>query len=86
MRESGFAPYEAIKAATRDAAASLGNLDEWGIIALGMRADLILADANPRDSAAIAAKRTGVMVQSRWLPESELIDKLEACVMKYEKK
>jgi hypothetical protein len=41
---------------------------------------------NPLDNVANAAKRTGVMVQGRWLPESELKDKLETLAKKYEKK
>ena len=44
--EIGFTPFEALQAATRNPAEFLrGN--EFGTVAVGKRADLILLEANP---------------------------------------
>ncbi len=43
----GLSPMEALQSATADAAAFLGMDDDVGTIAEGMRADLILVEANP---------------------------------------
>src|SRR6185503_8801146 len=44
---------------------------------IGLRADLILLEANPLQSVANLSKRAGVMVRGRWLPQSELSKMLE---------
>ena len=40
------------------------------------RADLILADANPLQALANLEKRSGVMINGRWLPQSEIDKRL----------
>lgn len=45
--EAGLSPYEALAAATSEAARFLDLEDEIGTIAVGARADLILLDGNP---------------------------------------
>ena len=57
---SGLSPFEALSAATRDAAALLHLDDEIGTIAAGRRADLVLLDANPLDD--IAAVHSPLLV------------------------
>jgi len=68
----GFTPYQAISAATKDAAEFLKSQDQWGTIAVGMRADLILTTANPLEDVRNVGQQAGVMVRGRWLPEEEL--------------
>lgn len=63
--EVGFTPYEAISAATRDAAEFLKSRNQWGAIAIGMRADLILITANPFEDVANVSRRAGVMVHGK---------------------
>lgn len=82
----GMTPYETIKAATRNAAEFLGALDEFGTVAVGRRADLILVKANPLNDVANITKRVGVMVRGRWLSESELQKKLDMFAEKAAKK
>lgn len=65
-------PYEAIKAGTTDAAKFLNQEKEFGTVAVGRRADLILLSANPLDDVANVAKRTGVMLRGEWLTEEKL--------------
>ena len=79
----GLTPYEAIKAGTRDAAEFLEALDSLGTIAPGKIADLILVDDNPFEDVANVARRAGVMLRGRWLPESELQAMLEELAASY---
>ena len=43
----------------------------------GKRADLILLNANPLENISNTERRAGVMVNGRWLPESEIQKRLE---------
>jgi len=70
--KAGLSPYEAIKAGTSDAARFLNQENEFGTVAVGRRADLILLSANPLDDVGNVTKRTGVMVRGRWLSEEKL--------------
>jgi len=76
--EAGLTPYEALRAGTVNAAAYLGG--DFGTVAVGKRADLVLVEANPLDDVGNAARRVGVMVRGRWLPAAELRKRLEASV------
>src|SRR5689334_13179541 len=79
--DAGLTPYEAIEAATRNPAEYFAEVNrvprDFGTVEVGMRADLLLLDANPLDSVANLSRRAGVMVRGRWLPESELRKMLE---------
>jgi len=72
--DCGFTPYEALKAATADAAEFLNAKEEFGTITEGKRADLILLDANPLDDIQNAQKRVGVMIGGIWYSENDLLD------------
>jgi len=76
--EAGLTPYEALRTGTVNAAAYLGG--DFGTVAVGMRADLVLVEANPLDDVKNAARRTGVMVRGRWLPAADLQARLDASV------
>lgn len=79
--DAGLTPYEAIEAATRNPgeyfAEVMKTSRDFGTVETGMRADLLLLDANPLESVANLSKRAGVMVRGRWLPASELSKLLE---------
>jgi len=75
--DAGLTPYEALRAGTAAAAEFLHGSDEFGSVREGLRADLVLAEANPLDDVANAARRAGVMVRGRWLPEAELRSMLD---------
>ncbi len=70
--QAGFRPYEVLEAGTRNVAEYFGAGQEFGTVERGRRADLILLEANPLADAANTAKRAGVMVRGRWLPEAEI--------------
>ena len=80
--DAGLSPYAAIEAATRNPAEYIAEFikgpRDFGTVEVGMRADLILLDANPLQSVGNLSKRAGVMVRGRWLPESELRKMLES--------
>jgi imidazolonepropionase-like amidohydrolase len=81
----GLTPYEAIRAATSDAAEFLKSTDRWGTVTLGSRADLILTTANPLEDVRNVSRRAGVMVRGRWLPEEELQASLKRLAASYER-
>ncbi|HET9425278.1 MAG TPA: amidohydrolase family protein [Gemmatimonadaceae bacterium] len=63
---SGLTPYEALRAATKDAAEFLGREGEIGMIAAGKRADFVLLRENPLAEIARSRAIEGVMVRGRW--------------------
>jgi imidazolonepropionase-like amidohydrolase len=76
MQECGMSPFEVLQTGTRNVAEYFGTLKETGTVEQGKRADLILLDANPLDDLANVAKRAGVVVNGRWIPESEIQKRL----------
>jgi imidazolonepropionase-like amidohydrolase len=69
--DSGLTPYEALVSGTRNPALYLRTSD-WGILAEGKAADLVLLEANPLEDVAHAARISGVMVRGAWLPAQEI--------------
>lgn len=79
MASAGMTPYEILASGTRNAAAHFQS-DEFGQVAVGRRADLILLEDNPLDDIAHMAKQAGVMVRGRWLPKAEIDARLAELV------
>ena len=81
MAEVGLTPYQVLESGTRNiatyAAKDLKLDGNFGTVAVGNRADLILLDANPLEDLRNLARRSGVMVRGRWLPASEIDRRLE---------
>jgi len=73
--EAGLTPYEALRTGTADAAEYLG--DDFGQVAPGKRADLVLLDADPLLDVRNTAKREGVLLRGVWYSEADLQDLLE---------
>jgi imidazolonepropionase-like amidohydrolase len=76
MVECGFTPFEVLQSGTRAPAEYFGALSEFGTVEVGRRADLILLEANPLQNVANVSRRAGVMVRGRWLPETEIQERL----------
>ena len=70
--EAGLSPYEALLAGTRSAAEAMEQERDFGIIAPGMRADLLLLSANPLSDVRNASKRVGVLLHGRWVAQAQL--------------
>lgn len=77
MAAAGLPPLTVLQAATRNAAAYFGESEQWGSVAPGQRADLLLLNSNPLHDVSLTRTFAGVMVRGRWLPRSELDTLLE---------
>jgi cytosine/adenosine deaminase-related metal-dependent hydrolase len=75
---AGLSPYEALKAATVDAAEFMDASGEFGVIRTGARADLLLVEANPLEDVRNASRIVGVMVRGHWLSRETLQRELDA--------
>jgi imidazolonepropionase-like amidohydrolase len=71
MREAGLTPFQILESGTRRVAEYYGT-DALGTVGTGKRADLILLEANPLADPANLARRAGVMLNGRWIAESEI--------------
>ncbi|HSK73754.1 MAG TPA: amidohydrolase family protein [Pyrinomonadaceae bacterium] len=65
--QTGFTPFEALKAATRNPAEYLNLSKELGTIEKGKLADLILLDANPLDDIGNTKRIAAVVFNGRYL-------------------
>lgn len=77
---AGLSPYESLRTATANAAEFLGA-DDFGTIAVGKRADLMLVEGDPLKDVTNASKRVGVMLGGLWLAEADarkMLDDLSA--------
>jgi imidazolonepropionase-like amidohydrolase len=79
---AGLTPYEALWSATRGPAQFLGQPQEFGVVAAGGRADLVLLEANPLTNIDNASRIVGVMVRGRWLSRARLRQDLERLAYK----
>lgn len=76
MVEAGLTPYQVLETGTRNAARYFGT-EEWGIIAPGRAADLVLLEGNPLQDIGNTRRIAGVMLRGRWLPAAELQRRLD---------
>ncbi len=76
--DAGIPPAEALAAATREAARFSGELEEWGTIEVGKRADLLLLQGNPLSDVRNVRRPAGVMVRGQWLPAVRLEEMLRS--------
>jgi hypothetical protein len=84
--ETGLTPFEALQTATKNASEWFVHPEGGGVfgtVTLRERADLVLLDANPLVDITNISGIQGVMVQGRWLPESELQQLLAAIPLAY---
>ena len=72
----GLSPYEALGAATRNAATWLGVQNQLGTVEPGKTADLVLLDANPLENIANMRRVSGVVLAGRWVPVAQLLPKI----------
>jgi len=80
---AGMTPYEAIRAGTIDAAKFLHQEGEFGVVRTGLRADLLLVEANPLADVKNTSKIAGVMASGRWFTAAELNRQLVALRASY---
>jgi imidazolonepropionase-like amidohydrolase len=74
--EIGMTPYQVLETGTRRVAEYFDATDDFGSVAVGHRADLLLLMENPIADIEHVTSRAGVMVNGRWLPERQIQDRL----------
>lgn len=72
LQSNGFTPFEVLQSATRDAARFLGREKDFGTVAAGAHADLVLLDANPLEDISNADKISGVVSEGVFLDRASL--------------
>ncbi|HEX5727304.1 MAG TPA: hypothetical protein VFX98_17665, partial [Longimicrobiaceae bacterium] len=65
-------PYAVLATGTRAVGEYFRGQDQFGTVAPGQRADLLLLDANPLQDVANVSRIAGVMTRGRWLPKSAI--------------
>jgi len=86
--EAGWRPYDILRAATANAGefimSQLPNATNFGTVAVGSRADLILLQSNPLEDVARVKDRLGVMVRGQWFEEAQLQQMLDGIISRYQ--
>lgn len=77
---AGLTPFEALRAATANAAEFFARDGQRGVIAMGQNADLLLLDANPLEDIANSRRIAGVMLRGQWISRGDLTRMLEDLV------
>jgi imidazolonepropionase-like amidohydrolase len=84
MTAAGLSPQQILSEGTQQVARYFGAEQEFGSVSAGQRADLLLVNGNPLSDLANVARRAGVMVNGRWLPEAEIQARLERIAASYQ--
>lgn len=84
LQESGLTPSQVVRAATIEPAVAMRRAAEFGTIAPGMRADLVLLSANPLEDVSAYQTNEGVMARGRWYDRAALDAALEAVTAIYD--
>ena len=82
---AGLTPFVALRAGTSDAPRCMSEAEDWGTLAVGRRADMLLLEADPLADVRNADRRVGVVLHGRWLREAELTPALERRAQAFEK-
>ncbi|TDK28376.1 amidohydrolase [Luteimonas aestuarii] len=77
MVAAGMTPYEVLATGTTAPARYMQTPGEFGVVAPGARADLVLLDADPRQDIGHFKAQAGVMVRGRWWPADRIRARLE---------
>jgi len=77
MVEAGLTRYQALEAATSAPARFMREAEDWGTVAAGQRANLLLLDANPLLGFETLGRPAGVVLRGRWL-DSVAVTRLRA--------
>lgn len=80
MEAAGMSRYAILESGTRIVAEyvaeALGGAADFGVVAEGNRADLLLLEANPLDDLENLQRRAGVMVAGRWISGGDIETRL----------
>jgi imidazolonepropionase-like amidohydrolase len=79
--DTGMTPYEVLSSGTRVVGEYFG--ENFGTIAVGEHADLVLVDGNPLEDIQNASRISGVMAGGRYVSREEIQKKLETIAAAY---
>jgi imidazolonepropionase-like amidohydrolase len=79
--DSGMTPYEVIASGTRVVGDYFG--ENFGTIAVGESADLILVEGNPLEDVKNVSRISGVMARGKYLSREEIDRRLSAIAAGY---
>lgn len=83
LHASGLPLLETLRSATMYPARAMGRESEFGTIAVGRRADLLLLDANPLITLDALQQRAGVVLRGRWLDQHASATQLDRLARSY---
>ena len=75
--EAGLAPYDVLRTATVNPAILLTQEDEFGTVAQGRRADLLLLSGNPLENLDALRRLEGVILRGRFYTSADLSRRME---------
>ncbi len=76
MTEAGMTPYEVYRTGTVAVGEYFEDQDNFGTIATGQRADLMLLNENPLEDVAHIKHPAGVMVRGQWVSDEAIQSRL----------
>ena len=76
MAKAGFTPYQILETGSRNVARYLNQEAEFGTVAAGKRADLVLLNANPLTNVSNWANKAGVMIRGKYYDSAEIEKRL----------
>lgn len=82
MKAAGMTNFEILLSGTKNVGEYFADWDDFGTIAEGQRADLVLMNGNPLEELSHIQNHSGVMVQGNWYSR-EMIDKKLAEIEDY---
>ena len=74
---AGLSPYESLRVSTTNSHLFLEEMNQAGTIEVGKMANLVLLEENPLNNIAHARKIAGVMTQGRWIPKTQIDQRLD---------
>lgn len=72
MAKAGFTPWQILESGTKNVAKYVNQESEFGTVAAGKRADLVLLNANPLIDVGNWNQRAGVMVRGKYYDAAEI--------------
>ena len=76
MAKAGFTPYQILESGSRNVAKYVNQESEFGTVAAGKRADLVLLNANPLTNVSNWGNKAGVMVRGKYYDAAEIEKRL----------
>ena len=86
LSEAGIPNDALLRSATATPAHFLQKAGEFGVIAVGARADLILVDGDPTTNLSVLREPVGMMVNGHWRTREQIIQILDANAEKFDQR